>query len=336
MKKLLFFFLTSNDRFFVYEKLIIELNKSKYKDYFSLLIVNSQNNFDEFKKYEKNIDINIVYSYIECDKSNYMPKVEYAIQYAKLNNYEYIFKCDNDIIIPIYTFDNIYENLYNLDNYDNLTLSPTISTGIPSVEYFIEDFFEKDEIIKIRNEFKKCKFENQMYISDYKPLNNFTINNDSDWDYKEYFNFLKYYDDNINNNSKYYKGIHPIRHGFGNDLINDLIINKKEKFFEEKKCNLIIDDKPYLCNMCFVIKTDVYDKIINKENLKIDGCDEVPINRYMWNNNLKHLILKNGFTIHITYNWRWYLNNVYGGNNIDLPKNTMLEYEKNFIDKLYS
>jgi len=53
------------------------------------------------------------------------------------------------------------------------------------------------------------------------------------------------------------------------------------------------------------------------------------------NNNLKHLIVKNGYAIHITYNWRWFLNNEDGGSNIDKPIEDILTYEENFINQLY-
>ena len=88
--------------------------------------------------------------------------------------------------------------------------------------------------------------------------------------------------------------------------------------------------------MCFLISTYNYNKLINIDNLIIDGCDEVPLNRYSWNNNIKHLIINNGYAIHITYNWRWFLNNKDGGSNIDKPTEDILTYEERFINMLYS
>jgi len=87
--------------------------------------------------------------------------------------------------------------------------------------------------------------------------------------------------------------------------------------------------------MCFIISTTNYDKLLNIENLVIDGCDEVPLNRYSWKHKLPHLIVNNGLAIHITYNWRWFLNKLDGGSNIDKPENSLLDYEHEFIIKLY-
>lgn len=342
VKELLIFYLSSNDRYFVFHRLIDEILKSRSKQKIKLLIVNSSDDFDYYKECLLDKDISYEFSNVPCPQSDYIPKVKFAINYAKENNFNYIMKIDNDVLIPSYTFDFIVDNLDKLKN-ENLTISPTLSTGIPSVEYFIDDFFNKDESESIRNEFKKCVFHIQQGIMDYTKLNDCSINSDI-WDYEKYFETLE---SNIKNMidigggrtpegySKYYKGIHPIRHGFGNKLINDLIIKHRDRFFEEKDCLLFQDNKPYLCDMCFIITTENYDKLINIENLTIDGCDEVPLNRFRCNNNMKHLIIKNGFAIHITYNWRWSLNNVNGGSNIDQPNESLIDFEQNFINKLY-
>jgi hypothetical protein len=222
----------------------------------------------------------------------------------------------------------IIENINQLDtNY--LTICPTISTGIPTVEYFIDEVFTKDECELVRKEFNKCIFNNQPGIYDYRFLNDEM--NDSEWDYKKFFNI-------INKMNTWYKGVHPIRHGFGNDLINELIIKYKNKIFENKECAINKDDSYYLANMCFFISTANYNNLINIENFTVNGCDDVQLFRYSQKYNLKHGIVSNGFAIHIAYGWRWDLNNTkqYPDYvNIDCPTNTILEYEINFMKKLY-
>jgi len=343
-EKLLIFYLTSNDRYFIFKKFADEIIKSSYKDNIFLLIVNSNNDFGFYNDYLTKNNISYDNAYVDCPSSNYLPKVNFAINYATNNNYKYMMKCDNDILIPSYTINYIIENLSVLNNKNVLTISPTITTGIPSVEYFIDDFLNPDEAIEIRKEFKKCVFHIQSGIMDYTFLNKCSISNDNDWDYKDYFFYLNDHIDKlqdlgngrtINNFCKFYKGIHPIRHGFGNDKLNELIIKYKDKFFSRKNCELFEDDKPYLCDMCFVIKTENYNKLINIENLIIDGCDEVPLNRYAWKYNLKHLIIKSGYAVHIAYNWRWFLNNIDGESNIDKPNISLSDYEENFINLLY-
>lgn len=344
-EKLLLFYLSANDRHFVFTKFIDELLKSKHVHKIKLLIVNSTEDSSFYDSYLNDINIDYEFKYIPCPQDNYLPKVQCAIEYAKLYNYSYIMKYDNDILMPAYTLDFILENLQELDRDDVATISPTITTGIPSVEYFIDDFFLDDSLVKkVREEFKKCEFHVQPNVMDYRPMNICTINNLNDWNYLDYYSKLNEYIDilpdfgngrTVYNFCKFYKGIHPIRHGFGNSIINDYIIENRERFFQKKSCSLISDNSPYLCDMCFVIRTDNYDSLMNKENLIIDGCDEVPVNRFAWNNNKKHNIIKGGYTIHITYNWRWVLNNVYGGSNIDKPLVSLEDYEQDFISRLY-
>jgi hypothetical protein len=342
--KLLIFYLTANDRYFVFTKFIDEILKSNVRNNIRLLLVNSNSDFSFYKSYLNDKGIEYDTAHVECPQSNYLPKVHYAINYAKDNGFLYIMKYDNDILMPAYTLDFIVQNLKELENPEVATISPTITTGIPSVEYFIDDFLSDEEARQVREEFKKCQFFIQPNVMDYRPMNICTIYNEEDWNYVDYFDKLKCYTDSlpdfgngrtIYNFCKFYMGMHPIRHGFGNQIINDLIIKYKDRFFDSKKCNLFKDDKPYLCDMCFVIKTSNYDILMNQDNLIIDGCDEVPVNRFAWNYNKYHFVIRGGYTIHITYNWRWDLNNVYGGSNIDRPNVTLEEYEETFINSIY-
>jgi hypothetical protein len=68
--------------------------------------------------------------------------------------------------------------------------------------------------------------------------------------------------------------------------------------------NIITNDRsPYLCNSIFCIKTNVYKNIVQSNSLYVDGFEEVPLNKYAWNNNMNHLFVNNGFAIHMYYNW---------------------------------
>lgn len=345
MEKLLIFYLTNNDRYFVFDKFKEELLKCNNIDQVRILIVNSD---PDSSHYIKNlIDTGISYEcvHVQCPQSDYLPKVRYAIEYAKNNNYKYILKYDSDVLMPAYTLDFIVNNLNILDDRTNLTIGPSITNGIPSVEFFIDDFLENTDRKNVRSEFKKCVFQLQDGIMDYRPLNKCTIERDEEWDGDMYYSSLNSHMDSFSdigngrtpeNYSKFYRGIHPIRHGFGNFLLNDLIIENRGKFFEKKECVLEENIKcKQLVAMCFCILTENYDRIINRENLTIDGCDEVPINRFGWSNNLKHLIIRNGYSIHIVYNWQWFLNNQDGGSNIEKPNLSLGEYELNFINSLY-
>jgi hypothetical protein len=338
-KELLIFYLTANDRNFIFEKFIKELSNVGKLNSIKLLISSSTNDISYYNNYLSNFDIDYHIEVVPCPSHDYIPKVKHAIKYAKDNNIPYIMKCDNDVILPTYTFDFILEDLKKLDDVDNLTISPTITTGIPSVEYFIEDFLSLDENVLVKKEFNKCEFFKQPGIMDYRFLNNIS----DTWSGEIFFKTLKDEIDKMEDTGngrtpdgycKFYKGIHPIRHGFGNEIINNYIIKNRDDFFKIKSCYLFVDKNPYLCDMCFFINTNNYDILINNEDLLIDGCDEVPLNRYRDNKSLNNLIVRGGYAIHITYNWRWHLNEKDGGSNITKPEISLVEFEKKFISQL--
>lgn len=338
--KLLILYITNNDRLFVFDRFIYEVKNAYCKDDIHLLIVNTTND-DSYSSRMAGIGIAFTIASVPCPQSDYLPKIRYGIDFAKKHGFKYMMKCDNDIIIPGYTLDFMFANRSTLDT--GLTLSPSLSTGIPAVEYFIDSLFTPEDAERIRREFKQCEFHDQKGIFDYRPLNACTIGAEK-WNPITYFKTLRHISDSMvvnslgrdrNGYSKFYRGIHPVRHGFGNALINELILKNRDKLFSHKQCYIVEEENTYLCDMCFMISTFNYDKLINVENLTIDGCDEVPLNRYSWTTGMKHRILLNGYAIHITYNWRWFLNNVDGGSNIEKPTESITAFEEAFVHRLY-
>jgi len=338
--KLLILYMTNNDRLFVFDRFIDEVKSASCKGDIYLLIVNTTND-DSYSSRMVGLGVAFTVACVPCPRSDYLPKIRYGIQFAKQFGFSYMVKCDNDIIIPAYTLEFMYANRAAVNV--GLTLSPALSTGIPSVEYFIDSLFTPDDTERIRSDFKECMFHDQEGIFDYRPLNACTIGAEK-WNPVTYFRALRQLSESMgvdstgrdrHGHSKFYRGMHPVRHGFGNARINELIIKNRDRLFSDKQCYIVAEENTYLCNMCFMISTLNYDKLMNVENLTIDGCDEVPLNRYAWNTGMKHQIVRNGYAIHITYNWRWFLNNVDGGSNIEKPVESIVEFEEAFVRRLY-
>ena len=293
---LLIFYLTNDDRHYTFPHFIELLDKSNKKDMWKIIILTHSNDEDFYKNIIENYKIDNDIFLFESH-NNYMNKAHFAVKYAEEYNYNYIMKCDNDIFLNPQALDFMIENLYILENPNHLTIGPTLSSGIPSVEYFVEDFLNEDEQNHIKNLFKNTKFHN-FDIEPYSILNKYTIESDT-WDVSNFFKGVK-------EMNHYYKGIHPIRINMeAIQYLNSCIINNKENFISTKKQLSIInnDSSPYLCDSIFCIKRDIYKSIINNHSLFVDGVDEVPLNKYAWNNNMNHLFVKNGFAIHMYYNW---------------------------------
>jgi hypothetical protein len=278
------------------------------------LILTHTNDISFYKEHIKNNeDINAIYHNVDCEHNNYLVKVNYAIQYAETNNIQYMMKCDNDLFLKAQTLDYMIENLHLLEDRKNLTLGPVLTSGIPCVEYFKEQFLDSNSTEILNQLFLQTQIYD-MFGANYSALNEYTLNAQS-WNKDNFFNGVK----NLNH---HYKGIHPIRVNEESlNFLNNYIIQEKERFLSDQELSIINDDKsPYLCNSIFCIKTDIYKEVVNDTSLYVDCFEEVPLNKYCWKNECSHLFVKNGFAIHMYYNW----------------KNNHLEYEKDFCEKFFT
>jgi hypothetical protein len=271
------------------------LNDLKNKSQVKLLILTHTND-DEFYNYflkDSGFDFIIQNVHVE---NNYLRKVFFACNYAEQNNIQFVMKCDNDIFIKSQTLDYMIDNLDLLENRKHLTIGPVLTSGIPTVEYFKEDFLDIDANNTINDLFLKTNFYNRDGAV-YNFLNKHTLQSDI-WNKNAFF-------ESVTSMNHYYKGTHPIRVNTESlDFLNTYIVQNKNRFLENKVLSVIKTDKsPYLCNSVFCIKTEVYKEILNDSTLYVDSFDEVPLNKYAWKTGMNHLFIKNGFAIHMYYNW---------------------------------
>jgi hypothetical protein len=310
--KLTFFYLTDNRRHFTFTHFINMINNSNKKSEFILLILTHSDDTDFYNTElsKTNINFNIVKFDIH---NNYLQKVNYAIDFSVKHNIKYMLKCDNDIFIKAQTLDYMIENLDLLENTEHLTIGPVLTSGIPGIEYFKEQFLDEDAKIQIEKYFLKSFFYNRDGAV-YDFLNKTTLYS-NEWKKADFF-------DSVRKMNHHYKGIHPIRVNEESlDFLNNYIIQNKNIFLEDKSLSIIKNDNsPYLCNSIFCIKTDIYKEIVNDSNLYVDDFEEVPLNKYSWKYNKNNLFIKNGFAIHMYYNWRT--------NHIDYEK----QFVKNFFE----
>lgn len=296
--KLLIFYLTNSERHFTFGNFVNLLNESTLKHLWKIIILTHGDNYDNDISFYKRIldNTNINHDEFKFDSNNnYLNKVIHSIKYAKDFNIPYMMKCDNDIFLRGRTLDYIINNLHLLDNSNNLTLGPTLTSGIPSIEYFIDDFLNRDEKKKLHDIFLQTEFTD-LWGAKYTHHNKFT-KNATEWNGREFLN-------NVKENTHYYKGIHPIRvNANAIKYLNTCILSNKEKYYEDRELSIIEDNiSPYLCNSVFCIRTDIYESIIFNRGLYVDDFDEVPLNVYAWGHSMSHLFVKNGFAIHMCYN----------------------------------
>ena len=295
--KLLVFYLTDDRRHFTFPHFIDMINKSSKKNLWKLLILTHSNDNNFYATKLKETDI-AYETFNVVRENNYLKKVMCAITYASANHYPYVMKCDNDVFIKADALDYMIDHLELLENSNHLTIGPVLTSGIPGVEYFKEQFLDSESKKTLESMFLKTTFRDNFNGGNYKFLNKNTLQS-SEWNKDAFF-------DNVKSMNHYYKGIHPIRVNEESlQFLNEYIIKNKERFLQSTDMEIIHDDtSAYLCNSIFCIKTETYKNIIYDKSLYVDMFDEVPLNKYAWNNNMNHLFIKNGFAIHMYYNWK--------------------------------
>jgi hypothetical protein len=250
---------------------------------------------------------------------NYMEKVEYALS----QNTEYSVKLDEDCFIGNHVWDYMIENIGLLESEDNLLLAPLLSNNIPLVDQFIESFVS-DESVKneIYANFLKREMPNGLWGVDYSPLNAYTLQASS-WNSSAFY-------EGVSQINHYYKGIHPIRICAKSQIIlNDYILNNFGKIVEEQNYSIEEFICPYYTNSVFAIKTDDWKKIVSMP--AYDAFDEVSLNVFKNSFNKKTFYIKNGFTLHLTYNTiHNSSHNIWGIGMLD-----GVNYESNLMEEIY-
>jgi hypothetical protein len=312
-KKICIFFLTGAHRFEVFPIVIEQLSKIEQRKNIHLLILS--NDDDPTEKYSDILSKTELSYSIQCfpSEDNYMRKVKFALDFSTTENIPYLMKHDNDIICPTYLYDFLFENTNLLDDEINLLLTPTLTSGIPTVEQFLYDFCSPEEIKEMHSLFLECRFGN-IWGVDYSGLNKHTLI-ETTWKAKDFFQTVK-------EAPYFYKGVHPIRlYDKAIYRLNEIVLKKKNEIFQKRNATILFDDvSPYFCNSIFLIKRNIYNTIVNSKNLYVDPFEEVPLNRFRDIHQMKILYTKNATAIHIIYN--------------NIPNNNI--FEKEFMRKAFS
>jgi hypothetical protein len=112
--------------------------------------------------------------------------------------------------------------------------------------------------------------------------------------------------DTLNNSHASHKGIHPIR--VNNEIMNHfntILLKHSSAFLKPQKYYIYEHDGDrYMCDGFFMIRTNNYRRIVDDDSLFFpdEDCDEIPVNRYSAQENLKKICIGNSFTIHPYYN----------------------------------
>ena len=287
-------YLSGSQRFFTFTNFCKSIkNLKNKKDIHVLVLAHEEYMIQNYKNIIESIGLDNITVYNVPNENNYMLKINKLVNFSQENNAKFTIKLDDDIIFHPSIIDYMYENRELIDNTNNLILSPNLSTGIPTCDNFMKDFFTKEEQDEMKTMFKNHIFGN-MWDCDYTFLNY----PKEEWNSKLYHNIINTKDD------VFCKGIHPLR--VNNHIMkryNEILLthisefNKKQVYYTYN-----YENDSYLCNSFFMIKTETYFKIVNDISLFVDPFDEIPVNKYCVRENMTKLYIGNSFTIHPWYN----------------------------------
>jgi len=280
----------NREKFFRFVRYYLVNIKEENKKLITFHVHQSTNN-NFWKSVVDDLNKNEIESYMVGTGSNYMKKITNSLN----TECEYSCSMDDDIILNNYLWDFLIENINVLDERKNLFLAPLISNGIPSTDYFIEDFMNDEDKKIIHDIYKNTYIPPVVWGADYSHLNDYKMTNDK-WDFNKFY-------DGVYKINHYYKGIHPVRISKdGQTKLAEIIVNNFDKFKEKGNYKLDIVRRPYFCNSFYFLRSDVWRDIILDSSLYRDPYDEVPLNLYKDKHDLNMVFVRNGYCIHMAYN----------------------------------
>lgn len=209
---------------------------------------------------------------------------------------EFIIKCDEDIFMTTHGWNAFLSDLNRVNWDKNALYAPVISTGIPTIELFLDTFVDPTTIKWLRSmmhgkdvgshwgvDYSHIKYD------EHKPYDFFLCVK----------NFIKHY----------YKGVHPIRFSlYMQKILVDYVLasdNWRAPKYDRNLVPLRVD-APYFCNSIFLMPTHSYkcaiDGILSGRYIN-DGFDEVGLNQMLGqNDNTPNIYNLNAVAIHPSYN----------------------------------
>lgn len=203
-----------------------------------------------------------------------------------------IFKIDDDIFMNEDSWSLLLDQALKGD--DCTIYSPTVSTGVPSVELFMEHYLTESEEIELKDLLAKVHFPEKLWSVDYTSLNG---------TYQEgYGKFLE----SVLRLRTDYLGIHPVR------ISHDAQAFLLELGFKALKRGIVREPKrglelssTYFCNNVFSIPRPMARRLLLGflfRKFRFDGYDELGVNWLLKSGGAKHLILTKALALHPSFN----------------------------------
>ena len=233
-----------------------ELKKLQYKENICVAIHGEAGIINSWENYLKLNGTNkLRVQLCQHSTSFYMLKV----YLAQSSEYTYSCKLDDDVFVPLKVWEYLIDNLHNITQQTPI-LSPILTNGIPSVEFFIKDFLTIEQQVEATKLLLTTGtiIENQWGL-DYSDVNK-KISTFNEWPVlgKDYWKFMETVDTKWDQNNVpwYYKivrGVHPARFSEEyNMYVARAIISNRDRFFNPINLSLEPYEAPYFTNNMFI------------------------------------------------------------------------------------
>jgi hypothetical protein len=217
---------------------------------------------------------------------NYMTRTRDAL------NTESPYSCrlDDDIFMSSHVWDYLLASLSKLEDPNVMSITPILTAGIPTVDFFLLDFLDSKEFREVCSIFKQDSILRGCWGIDYSHLDD-TIKDMVDWDPSTFYTELS-------KHQTPFKGVHPIRFSDNaNIAISKYVVNNFDKFMAKQSYSLEPMQGVHNTHL-FTFRTSAW-----RESLEVmyDHFDELSLNVYSLSRNMTTYIIRNGYAIHTTY-----------------------------------
>ncbi len=207
----------------------------------------------------------------------------------------YVMKIDEDVYLTPESLEALLLVLLSGKLDENCALVPTLSTGIPTVEYFLDEFTPNEVQHYIRKIFASVEFGTHWGV-DYSCLNGFYNYQQKD------LHFVRYVNQVI---ASHYRGIHPVRISENAQVQIASWVKQDSAWKIPKHHEVLRLENIYFCNSVMICTSKTYREMVfglRTGRYVDDGFDEVGINMHLSRNN-GHLAVATGIAaIHPSYN----------------------------------
>lgn len=203
----------------------------------------------------------------------------------------FMIKVDDDIYMSKESWLTFFSEVSKLEDFD--ICSPVISSGIPSVELFLDNYCTVSEARSVRARFERVEFPKSLWGVDYSSLNG------------QYKIGPSQFRNSVSALSTVFKGIHPARiDSESQRMLLDLAFEALDRGRVKNETSIEKSDT-YFCNNIFGIRRQAAWGLLIGTLLgrfRFDGYDELAVNGLLSSKKASNVVVLDCLAVHPSFN----------------------------------